>query len=648
MDRNFPHRLWSKGFVLFVVAVAFFSLIGWSFDIEIFKRILPNSVAMNPMSAICFILSAISFLLLTSKKRRRIELVAGKILAIIVLLVGTQVFLGYVFGYKSNIDKLFFSAKLQNEMGGHLSNMMAPNTAFCFILTSIGLLLLNFETRKKTMPTQFLALILALGALLAELGYLYGLGVLYTLPTFIPMAFHTAFNFFLMSLALLFVHPQKGLMATLTTPNTGGVVFRTFIIPSVVFPMLLGYVYEYAMTNALVSHSLANIFLVYSIIIGFIFINYFLAQVLNYKEALRKKVEENLAESNKKFKNFFDFAPFPMWVYDIETLRFLEVNSTAITKYGYTLEEFKSMGIGDIRPEEDVPKLLRSVKERNEGNETNDSNWRHRLKDGKIIDVLITTQLFVNEGRDACLVIAKDITERLKAEEQIKTLNKDLEAFTFSVAHDLRAPLRIIDGYSGVLREDYSAALDGEGNRLLNIISTNAQQMGQLIDDLLNLSRVGRASLNCTHVDMLYLAGKCVEEQLVFDAERKVTINMSNLEPAYCDGVLMKSVFNNLISNAIKYSHRKEAPIIEIGSYQKDGELVYFVKDNGVGFDMKHADKLFGVFQRLHKVTDFKGTGVGLAIVQRIISKHGGRVWVNAVKEEGATFYFSLPYNNHN
>lgn len=355
----------------------------------------------------------------------------------------------------------------------------------------------------------------------------------------------------------------------------------------------------------------------------------------------------NWSKATRNSRIFFDFAPFPMWVYDTETLRFLEVNNTAIAKYGYSSEEFKSMGIGDIRPAEDVPLLQRSVKERREAIESSGS-WRHQLKDGRIIDVLITSQLFVNEGRDACLVIAKDITERLKAEEQINTLNKELEAFTFSVAHDLRAPLRVIDGYSGVLQEDYSAALDKEGKRLLNIISTNAQQMGQLIDDLLNLSRVGRTSLNCANVNMLNLAEKCVEEQLAFEPEIKAVINMHHLELAFCDGVLMKSVFNNLISNAIKYSHKKEAPIIDIGSFIKENEIIYFVKDNGVGFDMKHADKLFGVFQRLHKVTDFKGTGVGLAIVQRIISKHGGRVWANAIKEEGATFYFSLPYYKQN
>lgn len=305
MDKNFPHRLWSKGFVLLVVAVAFFSLIGWSFDIEIFKRILPNSVAMNPMTATCFILSAISFLQLTSNKRQRISFLIGKILGTIVLFIGTQRFFGYAFGYKSNLDQFFFSSKLKHEVGGFLNNMMAPNTAFCFILTGMGLLLLDFETRKKAMPAHFLAMFLALGALLAVLGYLYGLNVLYTLPTFIPMAFHTAFNFFLMSFALLFVHPHKGLMAIFASSKTGGVVFRTFIIPSVLFPMLLGYVYDYATTNELVSHSLANIFLVYSIIIGFLFINYYLAKVLNRKEVLRKKVEDELVESNKKFKNFF-------------------------------------------------------------------------------------------------------------------------------------------------------------------------------------------------------------------------------------------------------------------------------------------------------------------------------------------------------
>jgi signal transduction histidine kinase len=242
-------------------------------------------------------------------------------------------------------------------------------------------------------------------------------------------------------------------------------------------------------------------------------------------------------------------------------------------------------------------------------------------------------------------VLSSNITERKINEEQIKSLNRELDAFTYSVAHDLRAPLRVIDGYCEVLKDDYAAALGDDGKRLLDIISANARQMGQLIDDLLNFSRVGKLSVNCQRVDMDTMMREIINEQLTLIEKDRIEFRISTLEPIICDSNLIRYVLTNLISNSIKYSRKKDKALIEIGSARKNTEIVYFVKDNGSGFDMQYADKLFGVFQRLHKMSDFEGTGVGLAIVHRIILKHGGRVWAEAAVDKGATFYFSLPLN---
>jgi light-regulated signal transduction histidine kinase (bacteriophytochrome) len=240
-------------------------------------------------------------------------------------------------------------------------------------------------------------------------------------------------------------------------------------------------------------------------------------------------------------------------------------------------------------------------------------------------------------------VLSANITERKKSELHIQALNKELEAFTYSVAHDLRAPLRIIDGYSDILEQEYFRHLDEEANRMIRIVKMNTRQMGQLIDDLLNFSRLGRLPVQLKPTNMNDIFNEVIREQLSFVASDRIEFRIDTLEKVKCDSNLMRHVVSNLLSNAIKYSRNRERAIIEIGSEKTQFETVYFVKDNGSGFDMRYAEKLFDVFQRLHKPTEFEGTGVGLAIVHRVISKHGGRVWANAEVDKGATFYFSLP-----
>ena len=225
---------------------------------------------------------------------------------------------------------------------------------------------------------------------------------------------------------------------------------------------------------------------------------------------------------------------------------------------------------------------------------------------------------------------------------QFEEANKELESFSYSVSHDLRAPLRIINAYTEFLKSDYTDNLDPEARKMLDAISANARKMGRLIDDLLNLSRMGRKELVVNNVDMTGLVESVIKEKELFETNETV-IKIGELHPARCDRSLISQVWINLISNAIKYSGKKEKPVIEISSTKTPFEIVYSVKDNGVGFDMKYAGKLFGVFQRLHKATDYEGTGVGLALINRIVLRHRGRVWADAAVDKGATFYFALP-----
>jgi PAS domain S-box-containing protein len=226
--------------------------------------------------------------------------------------------------------------------------------------------------------------------------------------------------------------------------------------------------------------------------------------------------------------------------------------------------------------------------------------------------------------------------------EELKKSNEELEAFSYSVSHDLRAPLRAISGYAGMLEEDYNSILDNEGKRQLGEIKNNAKRMGMLIDDLLNFSRLGRKEVEKSLVDMNNLARFAIDEVGLAN-NNQVKFNIEKLPPVMADYTLMQNVMINLISNAVKYSSKNNSPVVAINAQTGNNQITYCVSDNGVGFDMEYVHKLFGVFQRLHGNDEFPGTGVGLAIVQRIIQKHKGSVWAEGKIGEGASFYFALP-----
>ena len=233
--------------------------------------------------------------------------------------------------------------------------------------------------------------------------------------------------------------------------------------------------------------------------------------------------------------------------------------------------------------------------------------------------------------------------ELLKRATDLESINKELEAFAYSVSHDLRSPLRTIDGFSKIVIEDYSGKLDSEGIRLLGIIRSSAQKMDKLIIDLLSLSKVTRTELKLLHIDMTALVRALYYELTTEEERNQIKFKLDPLIDTNGDPILMRQVWENLLSNAIKYTKTKPERIIEIGSYLENGKVVYFVKDNGVGFNPEYSHKLFGVFQRLHSSGEFEGTGVGLAIVSRIILRHGGKVWAEGTVNNGACFYFELP-----
>jgi len=379
--------------------------------------------------------------------------------------------------------------------------------------------------------------------------------------------------------------------------------------------------------------------------------------VTNFRDITqRKEAEEKLIKSEKIYKTIASSIPGSVICLLDPDYRYLLIEGDMLEKLGYSKDRLLGNKAIDVLP----PGIFASVQQefkkafagetitRESSNLGYDIISRFLpLKDkNNVVYTIMTVAIDITELKNAqrdIVELNRGLEEKIITRtEQLRQTNKELETFSYSVSHDLRAPLRIIDGFSQILLEDYSSKLDEEGRDTIKVIVKNVRKMGQLIDDLLNFSKSGRAEMRMSKVNMNALVEEVLNDLNSGNTPIRAKLNINELRPASGDSNLLKQVWANLISNAIKYTGEKKDPVIEIGMTEKDGAAVYFIKDNGAGFDMRYADKLFGIFQRLHKEHEFSGTGVGLALVQRIVLRHGGTVWAEAKEDEGATFYFTL------
>jgi PAS domain S-box-containing protein len=642
-----------------VFALGCIVLVGWQFEIPALKSGFLGPATMKANSALAFILYGISLWSLQHIYAHRSMRIVANACAAIAVLIAALTLGEYLFDRDFGIDQFLFQNS-EVVLGASFPGRMSPATALNFLFLGSAILLRG--NRWRNWLSEALTIITLISAGVAVIGYLYDVSSLYQIDVYASMALHTALAFILLSVGIILARPEYELISIFTNEGPAGILARRLLPAAIAIPIALGWLlvtghgmgfYDTAFGMSL--YALSNV-IVFSALI------WWNARVLYQVEIERERAEEALSASESRFSALFDTMSEGFSISEIiydeagrpRDWRYLEVNPAFERHTGLKAADILGRTSLELFPDAEQLWLERYGKVALTGEPAH-----FEAQFGPLGRWLEVRAYQTEPGRIA--VVFFDISERKRVEERIQRLNqeleervahrtvqlesanRELEAFSYSVSHDLRAPLRSIDGFSHALLEDYDKLLPPEGHQFLERIRSSAQRMAELIDDMLNLSRVTRMSMKSVPVDLSKLAQDIAAELQRNHPEHSVRLTIAKNLKADGDLNLLQIVLENLINNAWKFTSRQEQAEIEFGSKVENKETIYFVRDNGAGFDMAYADKLFGAFQRLHTMTEFPGTGIGLATVQRIIHRHGGRVWAEGAVGEGATFFFTLP-----
>ena len=633
--------------------------IGWLAGNTTLLQVRSDWAAMVPMTATGFCLSGAALLAVTAAMGRRHadqpamadrwrRTAMG--LALLVTVIGGRRIVYYLMGWTTHADMLGLDP-------GAKSGQMAPLTAVGFLFAGIAL---GVTARRRfCQSAQWLAALVIFIGWIGLTRYFYGGD-----PTgvFFRMAMHTALMFAVLGIGIFYARPDGGFIVIWNSDTAGGVLVRRLFPAALIVPVAVGWLRLegerlgwYGLETGLTIFAMSNVLI-------FAGLAWHTASKLHLEDSRRCEAEQTMRMEKNFSHAVIDSLPGVFYLYD-RNGKFLRWNKNFEQVSGYGPAEIAAMHPLDFFTGRDRVLIASRIAEVFEKGESS-AEADFVSKDGTRTPYFFTGMTILLDGQTCLVGVGIDITARQRAEEkihelntqleqrvtertaQLESANKELEAFSYSVSHDLRAPLRAVDGFSQALVEDYGGQLPEEGRHYLSTIRSETQRMGELIDDLLTFSRLSRAPLERQTTDMCGLARSILKTMVAEFPGRRLDIRIGELPACEGDLALLKQVWINLLSNALKYTRRREQTAIEIGSRDEAGATVYYVKDNGAGFDMRYVDKLFGVFQRLHRAEDYEGTGVGLAIVQRIVHRHGGRVWAESAVDRGATFYFTLKPDN--
>ena len=651
--------------IVFIVSVSAF--IGWFTGTDFLKGITSEFVPMAPNTALLFIILSISVLFLSGKLSfKNVIARTGTFIVIILSIIYLLEFSGLI---SSNIDFLFFKFK-EGKIAGIPIGEMSFYTSVAFILSAIATLFLAIRSKHKLFEHVSMAsaiVVITLG-LFFLLGYLLGKSIIY-IGSYIPMAINTAASFLFLggSILLLTLSDETTILKSLKELNEAvplykkiwggfGLAFAAIIVISIVsfnstvrFINTTEKIEEKYKTLSEFEISVSNIKDIILGIRGFLITgnDVFIERRLHSIDSVQSKLN-NLRlqlKNNDVVKNYVD----TLQMYLEERIK-LDKQLITFQKEGdlQNRKEIIASGNG-----ERIMDNIRIVINKVESYEHAELEKLHLEKESNFEYTIITfsslSMIVLIIFSFMYFVIRKELFVRQVAEKEtemlnvkLKAVNKELETFSYTVSHDLRAPLRHINGFLDILQQNIIEKLDEKDLRYFNLVKDSSKEMGNLIEDLLVFSRTAKSGVRKSKINLNNMIQEILHK-IKQDAEKNVEWLTAEFPEVDGDYSLIRLVLVNLISNAVKFTSKKNKPVITIGSFKKENKIVVFVKDNGVGFDMKYYDKLFGVFQRLHTVKDFPGTGIGLATVKKIIERHGGNVWANSTEEKETTFFFSLP-----
>ncbi len=644
------------------------ALAGWLFHVPALTNLWPGLPQMKANTALAILLSSASLALQLRTSASHTGLVAARVAAAGAALLGLAALAETGFGVDLGIDQLLVADPWTDS--AFAPGRMAPATAFGIASLGLGVALLGSHHA----PRFSEALLVAGGivGLAGIAGYLYevrelrGIAQLYR-----PMAFLTALSLSLLSVGGLLAHPERGLVSILAERGPGGAAARVLVPAAIAVPLLLGWVRLMAERSGVLDHSSGLVVFAIATVLILASLVLWNSASLNRSDAWRRdaeaertRVTEESTRRSALFRSVLDTIGDGVVASDRDG-RFLIFNPAAEQILGSPASEaapadwslvyglYREDGV-TLFPAEDLP-LSRAAR----GESTNEVvlmvRSPTRAHDAWI---RVTGRPLRNASEAVCggVIVFSEITATKLAEIQMSDLNRQLTrrtaelemansemaAFSYSISHDLRAPLRAIDGFSQAVVQDCADQLDDVGKGHLNRVCAAAQRMGDLIDALLGLARISHGGLLIRGVDLAELAGEIAAELGASEPERSVDFKIDPGLEVVGDARLLRAALENLIGNAWKFTARREHAHIEVGAKRRGGETTYFVRDDGVGFDTRRAKHLFGAFQRMHSQSDFEGTGIGLATVSRIVTRHGGRIWAEAEVDRGATFWFTL------
>lgn len=634
-------------------------MLGWVTGNERVLQVMPAWTPMVPATAVSFVLAGGALVAITramtrtgpaegagddGERWRRLAMVLGFVVAVI----GARRLAYYAMGWPTMADMLGFT----QHVG---PGQMAFTTATGFFLAGVALVV---TARKK-----FFGIEQAIAGLVFFIGwaglvrYLYGGS---TESWFFLMAANTAFLFSVLGMGIFFARPDAGLVRVWNGQSGGSTLARGMLPTAILLPVIAGWVRLegeragwYGLETGLTLFALSNVLV-------FAAITWHTASRL-HSEDLRRAEAEKAGRGERMFsEGLLDSLPGVFYLYDREG-RFLRWNHKFEEVTGYGAGEIARMRPQDFfEPEEHAALAERVGRVFAEGR--GDLQASFRAKNGTLTPYYFTGVRVELNGEPCLAGVGIDIGERLRAERKVYELNaeleqrvaertaeleaknRELETFTYSVSHDLKAPLRGIDGYSRLLLEDYEDKLDEEGRRFLHSVRRAAGQMGQLIDDLLSYSQLERRAVQPVRVALRTLVSDLLAQYEEEVTRRGVTLSVDVPDiDVWADLNGLTQSLRNLIDNALKFTKSAPAARIEIGGREEVDSCTIWVKDNGVGFEMKFAERIFDIFQRLHRAEDFPGTGIGLAIVRKAMERMGGRAWALSLPGQGATFYLTIP-----